>query len=183
MSSPAHLVRRFFDVLTSRELTPGEREVVAGWLTTGTADLFFAQSDADQRHGYEAGRTVHDGGGSEAMVMAALLHDVGKRHAGLGVWGRSVASVLILARLPLTGRMAAYRDHGLVAARELEEMSVPPLVVSFARHHHGTRPATIDPDTWTLLVASDQPRRRSRSHASNGDDPGRLMRENEEEAG
>jgi putative nucleotidyltransferase with HDIG domain len=165
--SPAHLVKRFFDVVTARELTSIEREFVAERLTPPTAGLFFAQDDADQRHGYEAALTAREGGGDDEVVVAALLHDVGKRHARLGAVGRALASVLILARLPLTRRMVTYRDHGPVAARELAAMSVPPLVVDFAEHHHGDRPDSIDPDTWRLLVAADQPRRRS-SRPTNG---------------
>lgn len=89
------------------------------------------------------------------VITAALLHDIGKRHARLGIVGRSVASALILLGLPLTGRMAAYRDHGLAAARELADLGAPSLVIDFALHHHGRRPATIDDDTWDVLVAAD----------------------------
>lgn len=91
------------------------------------------------------------------VTMAALLHDVGKRHSGLGIVGRSVASVLILLGLPLTERMQAYRDHGMVAARELAGLAVPSLVVDFAIHHHGQRPPTIDAADWEVLVAADRP--------------------------
>lgn len=156
--SPAHLFRRFFDVASAWPLTASERTAVSDWLTAETADVFFAQDDADQRHGFHAAQTVVAAGVREGdVVMAALLHDVGKRHARLGIVGRSVASLLILARLPLTERMRTYRDHGIVAARELAGLSMPSLVVDFATHHHGERPATIDPAIWDVLVASDQP--------------------------
>jgi putative nucleotidyltransferase with HDIG domain len=89
--------------------------------------------------------------------MAALLHDIGKRHARLGLIGRSVASVLILLGLPLGQRMRTYRDHGMVAARELVGLSLPSLVVDFAMHHHGRRPPTIDPGIWDALIHADQP--------------------------
>lgn len=128
------------------------------WLPPGPADAFFAQSKADQRHGYHAGLTVVAAGAHDReVIMAALLHDVGKRHARLGIIGRSIASVLILLRLPLTRRMQAYRDHGILAARELAGLTVPSLVIDFAMHHHGTRPPTIDQGVWDILVAADQP--------------------------
>lgn len=156
--SPTHLIRRFFDVAFAHPLNSSERDEVTQWLTPETAVLFFAQSVADQRHGHHAASLVATGGGQDGdVIMAALLHDVGKRHAGLGILGRSVASVLILLRLPLTVRMQVYRDHGMLAARELAELSVPSLVVDFALHHHGPRPATIDPGVWDVLVAADQP--------------------------
>jgi hypothetical protein len=53
--------------------------------------------------------------------------------------------------------MRVYRDHGLVAARELGAHSAPSLAIDFAMHHHGNRPPTIDPETWALLAAADEP--------------------------
>lgn len=161
--SPGHLFTRFWDVATARRLTPPERAAVEGWLTGETAEIFFNQDDADQRHGFHAALSVIAAGIEDReVIMAALLHDVGKRHARLGIVGRSVASVLILARLPLPPRMQAYRDHGLVAARELGALSAPSLVVDFALHHHESRPPTIDRDVWDALVAADQaPKARS----------------------
>jgi putative nucleotidyltransferase with HDIG domain len=131
---------------------------VIRWLPSEPADLFFAQSKADQRHGYHAALTVIAAGADDSdVIMAALLHDVGKRHARLGIIRRSIASVMILLGLPLTARMEVYRDHGMVAARELAGLSLPSLVVDFAMHHHGERPPTIDPRVWNALVAADQP--------------------------
>jgi putative nucleotidyltransferase with HDIG domain len=156
--SPAHLVLRFFDVAFARPLDVAEHEAVTQWLAPEPAEVFFAQSDADQRHGFHAALSVLAAGlHDEDVLMAALLHDVGKRHTGLGIIGRSVASVLILLRLPLTERMRAYRDHGMVAARELAGLGVPSLVVDFAMHHHGGRPPTIDSAVWEVLVAADRP--------------------------
>lgn len=155
--SPAHLLSRFLDVATARRLTAFEKATVEIWLTPDTAEIFFAQDHPDQRHGYHAAVSVMAAGVSDRdVLMAALLHDVGKRHAGLGIIGRSIASVLILAGLPLSRRMETYRDHGLVAARELGALSVPSLVVDFAMHHHGDRPPTIAPEVWDVLIVSDQ---------------------------
>lgn len=156
--SPAHLFRRFFDVAAARPLNASEKGAVSHWLTSETAAVFFAQHVADQRHGYDAALTVIAGGIDDPRVVtAALLHDVGKSHARLGIIGRSVASVLILLRLPLSERLSTYRDHGLIGARELSALGAPSLAIDFALHHHGDRPATIDPMTWDLLVSADQP--------------------------
>jgi putative nucleotidyltransferase with HDIG domain len=141
-------------------LTASEQAAVRDWLSRDAAALFFAQKNADQRHGHHAALTlVADGIHDRDVVMAALLHDIGKRHSSLGLIGRSVASVLILLRLPLSERMRTYRDHGMVGARELAVLSMPSIVVDFAMHHHGRRPPTIDPGTWDALVAADQPAR------------------------
>lgn len=121
--------------------------------------VFFAQGTADQRHGLHAASVVMGGGGAADTIVAALLHDIGKRNARLGVVGRSIASILILLRMPLTSRMRAYRDHGISGAAELARLGAPSLAVDFALHHHGRRPPTIPPDVWDLLVAADEPRK------------------------
>lgn len=137
---------------------------MAGWLDDGTGPIFFAQQHADQRHGYHAALTVIAAGVSEPdVVAAALLHDVGKRHAGLGLLGRTLASVMIVLGLPLGKRMTAYRDHDLLGARELGALGAPSLAIDFAMHHHRSRPPTIDSATWDLLVRADQPPKASSS--------------------
>jgi hypothetical protein len=156
--SPAHLVQRFFDYLTAPALTPSEVDAVRRWLGPDMASLFFAQGDPDQRHGYHAALTVVASGMADRdVIVAALMHDVGKRHARLGVIGRSLASILIGAGAPLTERMTAYRDHSIIGARELAALGAPGLAIDFALHHQSERPATIDPDVWDVLMAADQP--------------------------
>ena len=71
--------------------------------------------------------------------------------------GRTLASLLIRLRLPLSRRARLYRDHGELAARELDQLGCETLVVEFARHHHGDRPETISPATWGLLQLADEP--------------------------
>lgn len=156
--SPAHLFRRFFDVATAPALNGSERSAVASWLGPPLAEIFFDQPDVDQRHGYHAALSVISEGISDPdVVVAALLHDVGKRHAALGLWGRTIASLLILFGFEPSERIRAYRDHGVVGAGELGHALAPTLAIDFALHHHGERPTTIESQIWDVLIAADQP--------------------------
>lgn len=87
--------------------------------------------------------------------MAALVHDIGKRHAGLGVMGRSLVSALSKLGLPTGRRGQEYLSHGELGAVELEAAGIGGIAVDFARHHHGTRPDSIDSVTWRLLQQAD----------------------------
>lgn len=161
-----HLAARFFDVVGSAALDPSEAERVRGWLREGEEAMFFGQATADQRHGYTAAARVERRAPDRLdLIRAALLHDVGKRHAGLGALGRVAASVLIRLGGPLTPRMRAYRDHGPHGAEDLRAVGAEPLVVAFAEAHHGARPERFDPGEWALLQEADAarvPRSRTR---------------------
>lgn len=153
-----HLTARFFDVITSRALNRDEVDAVRRWAGSGPAvDAFFGQPPADQRHGFAAALHVASRVPDRPdLVRAALLHDIGKRHAGLGAVGRVFVSLALGMHLPLTPRLALYRDHGLLAAAEMA--GEEPVVVDFARHHHGDRPPSIPAGEWELLRAADRAR-------------------------
>lgn len=154
--SLGHLSARFFQVLIARPLDPAERAVVESWLPAELSEIFFAQPRYDQRHGYEAGLSVVAADATPQVVVAAVMHDTGKRHARLGIVGRVVASVLIKLGIPLTARMKLYRDHGITAAAEMAALGGPGIAVDYALHHHGDRPPSIPADTWELLVDADR---------------------------
>lgn len=116
---------------------------------------FFEQSTADQRHGLDAARLAARHRVSSDVVTAALVHDIGKRHAQLGVIGRSVASVCGRLGLPAPARLGMYLDHPRLGADELAGFGASPLIVDFTRHHHGGRPSSIAENDWEVLVAAD----------------------------
>jgi len=156
--SLSHLARRFFDVLLARPLDHAEATAVENWLDESESRLFFSQPEADQRHAYHAALVVLAAGNMGGTVLkAALLHDVGKRHARLGVVAMSLVSVLIRLGLPMSARGRQYRDHGEAAARELEELGCDDLIVAFARHHHDGRPPGFPEPVWDLLQRADEP--------------------------
>lgn len=155
-----HLAARFFDVLRARRLRPTEQLEVAALLEgEEEARLFWSQGTADQRHGLQSARRVQaQRPEARRLARAALLHDVGKRHAGLGIMGRTVAAIVERLHLRPAGRVAVYLDHGARGAEDLEGAGSEPLVVQFARHHHRERPPAIDAGDWMVLQDADRVR-------------------------
>lgn len=153
-----HLIGRFFEVVRAGALTEDERREVAMWLDNeGERAIYFEQSVADQRHGLESARMIVAARPDRRdLVRAGLLHDTGKRHSNLGVFGRSLASLLAKLRLPVRGSWRRYLDHGPLGAEDLARLGAESLVTEFARHHHRRRPSVISVDDWELLQRVDR---------------------------
>lgn len=151
-----HLIRRFFGFLQARPPGPAEQANLREHLGEDEAALFWDQQYQDQRHALDvATRVVAARGHDRVAIRAALLHDIGKRHSRLGAVSRSLATVLDAAQLPLPARLAAYRSHGPLGARELAACGCEPLVVEFAGRHPGPAPDGIDPTQWNALLEAD----------------------------
>ena len=151
-----HLARRAWDSSRARPLGPREESEVAGLLDDKLAELFWAQPVMDQRHALEAARyALAAAPGRRDLARASLLHDCGKRHSRIGVTGRTMATVTALLRIPSPRRWAAYLDHARIGAEELAAAGAESVVVEFARHQDGERPADIVLEDWLLLKAAD----------------------------
>ncbi|MBT8198702.1 MAG: hypothetical protein KJP12_05435 [Acidimicrobiia bacterium] len=150
-----HLVRRFFGFLRARPLRPGEQLWVTNAVDEPLRSLFFDQSPQDQRHALSVAREAQRLGGGDEVIVAALVHDVGKRHADLGAVGRSLATILQIMRLPMRGRYLRYRSHGSLGADDLRTASAPGLAISFAELHPQPAPDDVDSGDWEILLAAD----------------------------
>ena len=156
LQTAGHLVLRFFGHLRARPLTPEEQRYVHERLSGSCADLFWRQSFPDQRHALNVAQRVASKLPDDAeAIEAALLHDIGKWRPSVGAVSRSIATLLHYARLPMTRRMWAYRDHGRRGSAELEEAECSGLAVAFARLHPAPAPEGIDPDRWQVLLEAD----------------------------
>lgn len=158
LGSWAHLAGRLVDVVFARPLTPAEMAWLSARLDLSELDLFLSQGVPDRRHGYTAGRHVEAAAPERAdLIRAAVLHDVGKRHARLGVIGRVLASLALRLRIPVRGRYALYRDHGALGASDLARIGSPSVVVEYAdTHHGGSAGGSLSTAERRILDASDR---------------------------
>jgi putative nucleotidyltransferase with HDIG domain len=144
-------------VVRAASLTLEEVAEVRGWLSPFEFEAFVAQPPYDQRHGLEAASIVaRQQPLRRDLVRAALLHDIGKRQSGLGPIGRSLASAHTKFGGVPKGKWLSYLEHGQAGAVELRILGAEPLVVDFARHHHGERPGSISAEDWDVLQAADR---------------------------
>jgi hypothetical protein len=97
---PMHLARRFVRALRPGPPRAEDAAWVAGILDPGELELWRSLPNHDQRYTIRVARLVDDKlagtefAGDKRWLAAALLHDTGKLDAGLGVVGRSVATIM-----------------------------------------------------------------------------------------
>lgn len=136
----------------------------AGWaeahLLSSELALWRRMKPADRRHAVAVARRTERALGAEAtrpVLAAALLHDVGKLDAGLGVYGRVVATLsgAAIGRDPdvirqwtrtrgITRRVGLYLSHPRLGGDLLALAGSDPLTEAWAREHH------LPPDRWTV---------------------------------
>ncbi len=157
LRSLPHLIRRFFRSIVARRPDPADQLFVASVLHGAAAQLFALLPAMDQAHSVRTARRVTESVPERLdLVRAALLHDVGKAHAGLGVFGRSVASLLAMFHLPATARMRVYLDHGTLGSLDLIQAGESDIVVAFADGHRSSEePSGIDAADWAILRRAD----------------------------
>lgn len=116
MTHATHLVRRFAgslskrlpdDALAARHLDAAE---LALWRRFGPADQRHSLLVAERLLAAHPDAPRHE-------IAAALLHDIGKLDAGLGTFGRVVATLA-----PIGDRARRYRDHERIGAAMLRSV-------------------------------------------------------------
>jgi len=148
-----HLARRFFGSLAPGGPSAADAAWVEGLLSEAEMGLWRRMSGADQRHAAGVARTVAKSSSDRAVLVAALLHDVGKVESGLGTFERVAAT---LARPARPARWQPYYDHPRIGAELLELAGSDPLVVTWTREHH--LPAerwSLPADVAALLKSAD----------------------------
>lgn len=164
MSQAGHLVRRFLGSVLPR----GPRTEDEAWarlqLLPGEVEIWTRLSRQDRRHAVGVARRVEAELGDQAgrpVLAAALLHDCGKLAAGLGTYGRVIATLSISAAgrdhamawsetRGFTRRVGLYSEHPRLGAEMLGLAGSAPLTIAWAAEHH------LPPADWTVPVEVGQ---------------------------
>jgi len=144
-----HLARRFVRTLRPGPPSRADEAWVASVLTPVELDLWARLPNHDRRYSIRVARRVQrDLDGTEyaedgRWLAAALLHDVGKLDASLGVVGRSLATVVGAVRPSVrqsSGRFGRYLRHDEIGAAMLRAAGGREEAVEWAgAHHHRDR--------------------------------------------
>ena len=155
-----HLVKRFVASLWPLGPSRANEAWVADVLLPSQLKLWQRMSRADRRHAVAVAHRVERSLGHEAtnpVLAAALLHDVGKLDAGLGTYGRVMATLAgglaghdmadaWSEKTGMTRRIGLYLRHPELGGVMLDVAGSDPLTSAWARQHH------LAPDQWTLPV-------------------------------
>jgi hypothetical protein len=153
-----HLIKRFFGSLWPAGPSSADKQWVESVLSEDELQLWRRMSNADRRHAAGVAHEVERRLGAEAtrpVLAAALLHDVGKVSAGLGTYGRVIATVASAAAgkqmadawtegKGFTRKVGLYLRHPELGGDMLALAGSDPVTVAWARQHH------LSEDEWTL---------------------------------
>jgi hypothetical protein len=153
-----HLARRFLTSLWPGGPGPENERWARSHLLEGEIGLWERLSGPDRRHAVGVGRRVEAALGPDAgrpVMAAALLHDVGKLPAGLGTFGRVVATLsgAVAGRetaeawsttFGFTRRVGLYLRHPELGGDLLGVAGSDAFTVTWAREHH------LPCEDWTL---------------------------------
>jgi hypothetical protein len=147
---PLHLTRQFIRALKPGPPPRDDIEWVESVLTTEELELWSRLPNHDRRYSIRMARGVEERlagteyAGDPQWAAIALLHDIGKLDAGLGVPGRVVATVagaIAPATRRSSGRLGRYLRHDDAGARLLRAAGAREESARWAAAHH-------HPDRW-----------------------------------
>lgn len=148
----AYRVRQFWRALHAAQDEAGAHEA-ASWLSPALLDLFLQQPAFEQAHSLKVLRRLGEHGEHPDLMVAALLHDLGKARFPLRLWERiyivlvsalapgwmqslAIVSPEQLPRQPFWMRpLVIARSHPTWGAQLAEEAGVSEIAVWLIRNH------------------------------------------------
>ncbi|MDQ2678223.1 MAG: HD domain-containing protein [Actinomycetota bacterium] len=174
---PAHRARRLASTLRARPPSGEDLEWVTTLLSEHELRLFERMPVVDRSHSVGVARAVaahldriglteHDDD-ARWVLAAALTHDVGKSVAGLGTYGRIMATLseavggrsmarVWADRRGMTRRIGLYLQYPTLGAELLAVAGADPRVIAWAAEHHEPEETwSVPVDAGRLLSAAD----------------------------
>ncbi len=155
---------QFWKLITSRSLTEEEARQIADILSVDQMALFSRQNAAGQQHGFRVfQRLIEDGINNQDLLVAALLHDVGKIRYKSYWWDRPlvvVMGVLFPTRIKAWGKnnrkgwrrpFVIKEQHALWGAEYVQQAGCSPITVDLILHHQDEVRSGHDTVETTLL--------------------------------
>jgi hypothetical protein len=129
----AHLARRFVTSLSPAPPPATDAAWAAAHLLPAERELWARMAAPDRRHSIEVARRFVAGRptATRPEIAGALLHDVGKIEAGLGTFGRVLATVVG----PRTARFRRSHEREALGARLAEAAGSDPATVALIEGH------------------------------------------------
>lgn len=160
---------QFWRVWRARPLPDEAHEMITAVLTPEEITMFTQFSLSDQQHSYQVLRTLQSNGQTHPdLLAAALLHDVGKTHAPLSIWQRSL---IVLAQTFVPGKTAVWgqgnvdgwqrpfvvkAQHPAWGAEMAQAAGSRPLTIELIRRHQELLPETAVLRAEALSVAEGE---------------------------
>tara|TARA_B110000438_G_scaffold290351_1_gene325960 strand:+ start:138 stop:662 length:525 start_codon:yes stop_codon:yes gene_type:complete len=162
-----HLGKRFFTSLFPRSLREDEIRWVQEQLNSEEFKLWLSFSKADKRHSFEVAHrvTLKLKDQETPYVAAALLHDIGKLSSCLGIFGRTIATLIspFLTRNKITiwtlktkgfrCQLANYLEHPKNGEKILKSIHSAPLTIAWVSEHHSADEKWSVPHEIGLLLS------------------------------
>lgn len=160
----AYRLGQFWQLVHPSPLSPEAWREIESVLSPAEMALFRRFGDADRRHGYRVMRALQETGEDEsALLVAALLHDIGKTGVPVRHWERVMGTVgerFFAGRVKALGSGAAQGwrrsfairvQHAEWGAAMAEEAGCTPLAVDLIRRHQDKELDRLDPGFVRLL--------------------------------